>query len=77
MAGGSAFTDFFTKTIPRAFRSTHDFVKKNKLISQGLSFLPHPVAKIGGITAGALGYGHRRGMRGGGRRRGHARAILV
>lgn len=35
----------------------HDFVKKHKLISKGLSAIPHPYAQTGAKVAKTLGYG--------------------
>ena len=36
------------------------YVKQNKLISRGLSLIPHPYAQVGSTVAGTLGYGRRR-----------------
>jgi hypothetical protein len=74
--GGSAFTDFFTKTIPGAARSVyehvlkpaHGFIKKHGLVSKGLELLG-PEGKAAGTAARALGYGRRRRRVAGGRRR--------
>lgn len=69
--GESAFTDFFTKTIPNAARSAHSFVKRNKLISKGLSLIPGVPAKVASVIADKVGYGKREERRtrqkGGGR----------
>ncbi len=35
----------------------HDFIKDNKLLSKGLSLIPHPAATMGATAATALGYG--------------------
>jgi len=57
--GGSKFTDFFTKSIPSAFRKVRD----THILSNVLNLIPHPGAKIAGTIAGKLGMG--RGKRGG------------
>jgi hypothetical protein len=84
--GGSAFTDFFTKSIPhfftktiprtattvyeRGLRPAGNFIKDNKLLSKGLSLIPHPAGKIAGTVASAIGAGRRRRrVKRGGRRR--------
>lgn len=36
------------------------YVKQNKLISRGLSLIPHPYAQVGSTAASTLGYGRRR-----------------
>ena len=36
------------------------YVKQNKLISRGLSLVPHPYAQVGSTVAGTLGFGRRR-----------------
>jgi hypothetical protein len=80
---GSAFTDFFTKSIPNAARSVyhhvvkpvHGFVKKHGLISKGLALIPHPAGKAAAAAANALGYGRRRRAVGMGRRRRVRRAV--
>ena len=72
MAGGSPFTDFFTKTIPSAAKWTYghvlkpvgNFVKDNKLISKGLALIPHPGAKVAAAAAGMAGLGRQRRGRG-------------
>jgi hypothetical protein len=50
-------------------RKAHSFAKENKLISRGLSMIPHKYAKTAGTIASSLGYGKRRRMRLGRRRR--------
>jgi hypothetical protein len=48
--------NFFTKTIPRAARSAHDWVKKNKVISRIGNAIPHPYGKaVGAIVLHASG----------------------
>jgi hypothetical protein len=59
-AGGSAFTDFFTKTIPSAAASAGHWIKDNHIISRGLSMMPDPRLKAAGGVAGALGLGKKR-----------------
>jgi len=47
-------------------RKAHSFAKENKLISRGLSMIPHRYAKTAGTVASSLGYGRKRrrvGMR--------------
>ncbi len=39
------------------------FIKQNKLISRGLSLVPHPYAQTGSTIASTLGYGRRRRIR--------------
>jgi hypothetical protein len=39
------------------------YIRDNKLISRGLSMIPHPYAQMGSTAAGALGFGRRRGLR--------------
>lgn len=65
MQGGSAFTDFFTQTIPNAAKKVYsnvikpvgNFVKDQHLLSSaaGLlgSLVPHPAGKLAGIAAAA------------------------
>jgi hypothetical protein len=65
--GGDFFSgikDFFTQTLPSAFKTGHDYVKNNKLISKGLAGIPHPLAQLGSTVANALGYGEDDGMMG-------------
>jgi hypothetical protein len=38
-------------------RGAHDFIKENKLLSKGLSLVPHPGAQIGSKAARLVGYG--------------------
>jgi hypothetical protein len=49
-------------------RKAHSFAKENKLISRGLSMIPHKYAKTAGTIASSLGYGKRRRRRVGMRR---------
>ncbi len=42
---------------------THNFVKKNKLVSRGLSFVPGVGGLVGSVVADKLGYGRRRRIR--------------
>jgi hypothetical protein len=49
-------------------RKAHSFAKENKLISRGLSMIPHKYAKTAGTIASSLGYGMRRRRRVGMRR---------
>ena len=63
--GGSKFTDFFTKTIPRAattvyekgLKPAHNWVKDKKLVSNILGVIPDTRFKVAAIGARALGYG--------------------
>lgn len=50
--GGS----FFSK-LGSAFRKAHSYAKDNKLLSKGLSILPHPAAQIASKAASMAGYG--------------------
>jgi len=52
MRGGSKVIDWLKKA--------YNFVKDNKLISTGLSFIPHPYAQLGSKIAGVVGLGRRR-----------------
>ena len=36
------------------------YVRQNKLISRGLSLIPHPYAQTGSTVASTLGFGRRR-----------------
>src|ERR1700743_3309034 len=66
--GGSKFTDFFKKTIPsaaktvfqKAIKPAAKFIKDQKLISKGLSLIPHPGAKAAAVAANIAGLGRRR-----------------
>ena len=60
--GGSAFTDFFTKTIPGGFNKAWDFVKKNNVISNAASFIPG-VGKIASVGLRQAGLGKKRRKR--------------
>jgi hypothetical protein len=41
-------------------RRVHNFAKDNKLVSKGLSLIPHKYAQAAAPVAGALGYRRRR-----------------
>ena len=58
MYGGSKFTDFFTKTIPRGLSSAGNFIKDKHIISGLLNLAPIPGAKIAGGLASMAGLGH-------------------
>jgi hypothetical protein len=58
--GGSAFTDFFTKTIPNGLKKAANFVKDQKLISKGLALIPDGRAQAAAKIAGQVGLGRRR-----------------
>lgn len=60
----SGLKSFGAKLLP-FLRKAHDFVKKNKLISSGLSMIPHPAGKVGSVITDALGYGDYGGVRAG------------
>lgn len=49
-------------------RKVHNFAKDNKLISKGLSLIPHKYAQAAAPIASSLGYRRRRTRRMGGRR---------
>lgn len=44
-------------------KKAYRYVKDNKLISRGLSLIPHPYAQTGSTVAGTLGFGRRKGPR--------------
>lgn len=75
MAGGSFFGN-----LGRAFKKVGNFVKDNKIISTGLSFVPGPVGAIGSKVAGAVGLGRRRPKKkrvvGGAKKRAPARRVI-
>jgi hypothetical protein len=60
--------NFFRKTLPRAAETVYhkalkpafNFAKDQKLISKGLSLIPHPAGKAASVVTGALGLGRRR-----------------
>jgi len=58
--GGSAFTDFFTKTLPKTARKVGSFIKDKKLVSTILGAIPHPAASAASKVANAVGLGRRR-----------------
>ena len=69
--GGSAFTDFFTKTIPSAAKTVYNkaikpagqFIKDHHVLSTVAGFIPHPGAKIGAAGLKAIGLGRRKRKR--------------
>jgi len=63
MVGGSAFTDFFTKTIPGGLKKAANWVKDQKLISKGLALIPDKRAQAAAAIAGQVGLGKRRRRR--------------
>jgi len=50
----------FFDSIKRVLSSIGNFVKDNRLISRGLSLIPHPYARVGSTVASSLGLGRRR-----------------
>ncbi len=48
----------FGRSILSGLKTAHDFIKENKLLSKGLSFIPHPLGQVGSKAADALGYGY-------------------
>jgi hypothetical protein len=44
-------------------KRAHDFAKEHKLISRGLSMIPHKYGKMASSVASSLGYGRRRRVR--------------
>jgi hypothetical protein len=66
---GSKLWPFITKA--------HDFIKEHKLLSRGLSMIPHPGAKGLSVVADTLGYGEGDGVMAGTRhRKGHGGVLL-
>lgn len=64
--GGSAFTDFFTKTLPNVGRKIYDgvkYVKDNKLVSKVAKAIPIPTVQAFGQKAEQAGFGRRRRKR--------------
>ena len=61
----SGLKDFGNKLLS-GLKTAHDFVKENKLLSRGLSLIPHPAAQVGSRAAESFGYGD--GILVGGRR---------
>jgi len=57
--GGDFFSGLrdFGKSILSGLQHAHDYVKSNKLLSSGLSVIPHPLAQVGSTVARSLGYG--------------------
>jgi len=49
--------NFFKKTLPNVARKVGSFVKDNKILSRGLSLIPHPAAGMAGKVAGMVGLG--------------------
>lgn len=62
----SGLKSFGSKLLP-FLQKAHDFIKKNKLVSKGLSYLPHPGAQVGSKAAEFLGYGEGEGVMVGGK----------
>jgi hypothetical protein len=68
MQGGSAFTDFFTKTIPRvatgfykgALKPAGNFIKDNHILSTVAGFIPHPAGRVASIGLRQAGLGRKR-----------------
>ena len=59
VSGGDFFTGlkaFGAKLLPY-LQQAHDFIKQNKLLSQGLSYIPHPLGQAASTAANVLGYG--------------------
>jgi len=81
MYGGSKFTDFFTKTIPRGLSSAGNYIKDKKIISGLLGMAPIPGAKIAGSIASMAGLGQQpmvmMPQQMAGRGRGHVRGTHV
>lgn len=57
----------FGESILSGLRTAHDFIKNNKILSKGLSFIPHPLGQVGSKVADALGYGDGEGVMVGGK----------
>src|SRR5665647_202543 len=65
MRGGSAFTDSFTKTIPRAATTVYNsalkpagnFIKDNHILSTVAGFVPHPGGKVASVVLRQAGLG--------------------
>ena len=57
---GSGLWDWIKKGYNWVKTKALPFVKQHKLISRGLSLVPHPYAQTGSTVAGVLGYGRRR-----------------
>lgn len=55
MGGSGFFGDLWS-----GIKSAANYVKDNKLLSKGLSLIPHPAAKTASGVASALGLGRRR-----------------
>jgi len=63
VSGGDFFSGlkaFGTKLLPY-LRMAHDYIKENKLLSKGLSYIPHPAGKAASTVASVLGYGEGEG----------------
>lgn len=50
----------FWGNIWNGIKSAANWVKDQKLISRGLSLIPHPAGRVGSVITGALGLGRRR-----------------
>ncbi len=51
----------FGKKIVSGLKSVHDFIKDKKLVSKGLSFIPHPAAQVASKAVDVFGYGEGEG----------------
>jgi len=60
----SGLKSFGSKLLP-FLKKAHKFIKDNKLISTGLSMVPHPAGRVGSVITDALGYGENGGVRAG------------
>ncbi len=69
MGGKGFFGDLWNgvkkaaRWVGKAAVDTHDFVKKNKLVSRGLGIVPGVGGLVGSVVADKLGYGRRRSYR--------------
>lgn len=57
----SGLKDFGAKLLPY-LQKAHDFIKENKLLSKGLSYIPHPIGQTAATAAKFLGYGEGEGV---------------
>jgi hypothetical protein len=70
VTGGDFFSglkSFGSKLWPY-IQKAHDFIKDYKILSTGLSLIPHPAAKAASMAAETFGYGEGEGILIGGRR---------
>lgn len=56
----SGLKDFGAKLMPY-LEKAHDFIKGNRLVSKGLSSIPHPIAQTVARAADFIGYGEEEG----------------